>query len=212
MRKIDLGLYLVTDRHLSKGRDIVEIVEQACQEGVTVVQLREKDISTKEFYDLAQSLKKCLSNYKVPLIINDRIDIALAVDAEGVHIGQSDMDPVVARRLIGDDKILGLSIENEKQAYEANSLDIDYIGLSPVFSTNTKLDTAPELGLSGIKKITSISKFPAVAIGGINVNNTASIIKAGADGIAVVSAIVSADFPAEASKILFKEVENNRNK
>jgi len=205
MNNIDLSLYLVTDQGLSRGRSHEFIVTEAVKGGVTIVQLREKDISSREFYQLAKSLMSILKPLKIPLIINDRLDIALAVDADGLHIGQSDLPYSVARRIMGKDKIIGLSVETIEQAREANDLDVDYIGLSPVFSTNTKLDINTPLGLSGIQKIASFTNHKTVAIGGINSSNAQSIIASGADGIAVVSAIVSQDNPKEEASNL-KEI------
>jgi thiamine-phosphate pyrophosphorylase len=195
----DLSLYLVTDRPLSLGRDIEWIVEEAVKGGVTMVQLREKDCSTRHFVELALRLKQKLAKYHVPLIINDRLDVALAADADGLHIGQSDMPYPMARRLLGPGKIIGLSVENMEQAIEANLLDVDYIGISPVFGTPTKTDTAKPFGLDGILRVMAVSKHPAVAIGGININNARAIMNAGAHGIAVVSAICSASNPREAA-------------
>ncbi|MCT4586221.1 MAG: thiamine phosphate synthase [Carboxylicivirga sp.] len=202
MKQCDVSLYLVTDRELSLGRSHQFIVEEAVKGGVTMVQLREKDISTHDFYQLAKELKKVLTPLNVPLIINDRLDIALAVDADGLHIGQSDMPYEVARQLMGADKIIGLSVETIEQAREANQLDVDYIGLSPVFSTMTKTDINTPLGLEGIKEIASFTKHKTVAIGGINTDNAGDIIKNGADGIAVVSAIVSQENPCLAAQKL----------
>lgn len=211
MNNFDLSLYLVTDRSLSKERDLEYIVEEAVKGGVTIVQLREKDISTAEFYRIASSLKSLLAPYKIPLIINDRLDIALAVDAEGLHIGQSDMPYEVVRNILGKDKIIGLSVETVEQAREANNLDVDYIGLSPVFSTDTKSDINTPLELEGIKEIASFTKHKTVAIGGINKANTKDIIENGADGIAVVSAIVSSDSPKDAASELYNIVEQAKN-
>jgi len=205
----DLSLYLVTDRELSLGRSLEWIVEEAVKGGVTMVQLREKDCSTCEFITLAVKLKETLSAYNVPLIINDRVDVALAANADGLHIGQSDMDYATARRLLGYEKIIGLSVENMEQVYEANEMDVDYIGISPVFSTNTKTDTAPPFGLKGITEVMAVSKHPAVGIGGINDTNAASILQAGANGIAVVSAICSANDPQEAARKLKTKLKNS---
>jgi len=195
----DLSLYLVTDRPLSLGRNMEWIVEEAVKGGVTMVQLREKECSTREFIDLAKRLKYKLAPYQVPLIINDRVDVALAADADGIHIGQSDMPYDLARRLLGRYKIIGLSVENMDQVYEANRFEVDYIGISPVFSTPTKTDTATPFGLEGIRQVMAISKHPAVGIGGINGENASAIMQAGANGIAVVSAICSANNPREAA-------------
>ena len=137
-----LKLYLVTDRNLSQGRSLEEVVSEAVIGGVTIVQLREKEATTGEFIELAIRLKEILKSYNVPLIINDRVDVALAVDAAGVHIGQSDMPYALARKLLGSDKIIGLSVENMDDLLKANELDVDYIGISPVYGTPTKTDTA----------------------------------------------------------------------
>ena len=202
-----MSLYLVTDRSLSLERPLETVVEEAVRGGVTMVQLREKDASTLDFYNLAMRLKSILRPYNVPLIINDRLDIALACDAEGLHIGQSDMPYAVARRLLGKDRIIGLSVESIQDATDANNLDVDYIGISPVFGTQTKTDTAPALGLEGIREITRISGHPSVGIGGINLTNAQDIIQAGANGISVVSAIMSAPDPRQSARQL-KEIIN----
>lgn len=210
MTDFDLSLYLVTDRSLSLNRPIEEVVESAVKGGVTMVQLREKEISSKEFYQLAVKLKECLQPYRVPLIINDRLDIALAADTDGLHIGQSDLPYPIARKLLGKDKIIGLSVENMEDAKEANNWDVDYIGISPVFNTQTKTDTAQALGLEGIRNIMSISKHPSVGIGGINASNTKDIINAGANGIAIVSAIMSAANPQKAAEELITIIKPGR--
>ena len=206
----DLSLYLVTDRSLSLNRPLEFIVEEAVKGGVTMVQLREKDCSSKEFYEQATKLKACLKPYHIPLIINDRLDIALACDAEGLHIGQSDLPYPIARKLLGKDKIIGLSVESVQDALDANALDVDYIGISPVFGTPTKTDTAPALGLEGIRVISQYSRHPSVAIGGIHTGNTAYIISAGANGIAVVSAIMSAANPQESAQQLNKIINQSK--
>lgn len=203
MKHFDLSLYLVTDRSLSLGRPLEYVVEEAVKGGVIMVQLREKECSSKEFYLQAMALKKCLKPYNIPLIINDRLDIALACDAEGLHIGQSDLPYEVARKILGKDKIIGLSVENKQDALDANKLDVDYIGISPVFDTPTKTDTAQELGLAGVHEISLVSKHPGVGIGGINNSNALEIIQAGADGISVVSAIMSASEPRQAASELY---------
>ena len=204
----DLSLYLVTDRELSLGRPLEFIVEEAIKGGVTMVQLRETSCSTLEFYQLAKKLKALLQARNIPLIINNRADIALAVDADGLHIGQSDLPWQVARQLLGPDKIIGLSVETLRQASDANELDIDYIGISPVFATSTKTDTAPHFGLEGVKAVCAVSRHPSVGIGGISSQNAAQIIAKGASGIAVVSAISAAENPRQAAKLLANIVKN----
>jgi thiamine-phosphate pyrophosphorylase len=205
--KIDLRLYLVTDRSLSKGRSLEWIVEEAVKGGVTMVQLREKDCTTRQFIEQASKLKTLLQPYNVPLIINDRIDVALAVDAEGLHIGQSDMPYHIARNILGYSKIIGLSVETVLQAREANALDVDYIGISPVFSTTTKTDVNAALGLEGIQEIATFTKHPMVGIGGISVLNAKTVIAAGAQGVSVVSAIVSANDPAMAARSIRTQID-----
>ena len=199
---IDLSLYLVTDRALCLGRDVLTIVEESVKGGVSVVQLREKECSFREMYDLALKLKDMLSLYKIPLIINDRVDIALTVGADGVHLGQSDMHPNQAREILGERAIIGLSVESMEQVEEANNLDVNYLAISPVFATPTKTDTVTEWGIEGIKKVRNYTKHRLVAIGGINAANAEEIIKAGADGIAVVSAICSAEYPRKSAEQL----------
>lgn len=194
-----LKLYLVTDRELSLGRSLEEVVSQAVAGGVTVVQLREKDASTGEFIELAFRLKEILKPFGIPLIINDRVDVALAVDADGVHIGQSDMPYEIARKLLGPDKIIGLSVESFEDIEVANGLDVDYVGISPVYGTPTKTDTAEPFGLEGLRKAVELSVHPTVAIGGMNASTIGEVIAAGTDGVAVVSAICSAEKIAEAA-------------
>ena len=208
MNKEQLKLYLVTDRGIAGKRDITDIVLEAVQGGVTMVQLREKNISTREFVELAVKLKKILAPYDVPLIINDRVDVAVASGADGVHIGQSDMPYHIARGMLGYDKIIGLSVENFEQVEESNGLAVDYIGISPVFSTPTKTDTAEPFGLEGLKKAVAMSTHPTVGIGGMNPDTAASVMATGTDGIAVVSAIVGAESPREASQNLIKIIDS----
>lgn len=201
-----LKLYLVTDRDLSLGRSLEEVVREAVAGGVTMVQLREKDAATGEFVELGRRLMSVLKPLGVPLIINDRVDVALAVDADGVHIGQSDMDYADARRLLGPDKIIGLSVENFEDLEVANGLDVDYIGISPVYGTPTKTDTAEPFGLDGLRKAVQMSVHPTVAIGGMNASTIRDVMAAGADGVAVVSAICSAPSPHTATEELKREV------
>ena len=201
-----LKLYLVTDRPLALGRDLEWVVSEAVKGGVTLVQLREKDIDTREFVELARRLKALLAPSGVPLLINDRVDVALAADADGVHIGQSDMAYEDARRLLGPDKIIGLSVESVQDALAADATDVDYIAASPVYLTSTKTDTAAALGLEGVSEISGLSRLPLVGIGGMNLRTAADVIRAGADGIAVVSGIMSAPDPRKAAEELLKTV------
>ncbi len=202
-----LLLHLVTDRSLSQGRSLVEVVAEAVAGGVTCVQLREKECSTREFLQEALALKELLQSLRVPLIINDRVDIALAVGAEGVHLGQQDMPIADARRLGPASWIIGVSAESVADAMRAEREGADYIGVSPVFATPTKTDTAAPLGLDGLRKIRAAVRTPLVAIGGINLSNAQAVRQAGADGLAVVSAIVAADSPREAAAGLRRKTE-----
>lgn len=204
MNREQLRLYLVTDRDVCQGRDLLEIISQAIEGGVTMVQLREKNCDTRQFIDIATKIKELLKPKHIPLIINDRVDVALAVDADGVHIGQSDMPYDMARKLLGADKIIGLSVENMEDVVEANKLNVDYIGVSPVFATPTKTDTAQPFGLEGLRKAVGLSIHPTVAIGGINKKTVKDVMTCGVDGVAVVSAIIGADNPKEATKKLIK--------
>ncbi|BHH82054.1 thiamine phosphate synthase [Desulforhopalus sp. 52FAK] len=199
MMSPDYSLYLVTDRTLSLGRTNTAIVEQAVAGGVTCVQLREKDCSTREFVQQGLALRELLTPLGIPLIINDRLDVALAVGAQGVHLGQDDMHIVDARCILGADAIIGISVESPTDAKDAAVAGADYLGISPVFSTPTKTDTAPPLGLEGVRLIRQEVDLPLVAIGGINEGNCAAVIDAGADGLAVVSALVSSASPKDAA-------------
>ncbi len=206
----DLSLYLVTDRPLSGGRDMAWIVREAAAGGVTMVQLREKECSTAEFIQLARELKAALTPLGIPLIINDRVDVALAVDADGVHIGQSDMPYATARKLLGRDKIIGLSVETMDEVIAANALDVDYIGISPVYATPTKTDTLAPFGLDGVDEVMRCSRHRCVAIGGMNRDTVGEVIAHGVEGVAVVSAIVAAPSPREAAAELATIIKDNR--
>lgn len=209
-------LYLVTDRHFfgldttlpdnqCKADNLLEkTVLEAVENGVSMVQLREKECSSEEFVYLAKRLHRMLKQYNVPLIINDRIDVALAADAEGVHVGQSDSSVDEVRRILGPSKIIGLSVETLEQAVDANNYDIDYIAVSPVYRTPTKTDTGDGFGLDGLSMVASFSKHPVVAIGGIHRDNALEVMGAGADAIAVVSEIMGAAKPGEATARLLE--------
>ncbi len=207
---IDYSLYLVTDRGLARGRSTLEIVSAAVHGGATVVQLREKDCSTRDFIEQALALKEFLKDRGVPLIINDRVDVAQAVKADGVHLGQTDMPLGMAKKILGDSMIIGISAESLQDAVEAENGGADYLGVSPIYATPTKTDTAAPLGLEGLREIRKAVRLPLVGIGGLNRDNAAEVIRSGADGVAVVSAIVAADDPqtaADAIKQTIKEAQ-----
>jgi len=196
------GLYLVTDRELCGTRSIESVVAQAVSGGVRYVQLREKDISTRAFIDLAKRVKAILLPLDVPLIINDRVDVALASGADGVHVGQDDMPYETARKILGPSALIGLSVENWEDVVSAQDLDVDYLGVSPVFETPTKTDTKGMWGLEGLARIKAYSRHPLVGIGGLNATNAEAVVLAGADCVAVVSAICADADPFQAAKEL----------
>ncbi|CAH1606421.1 Thiamine-phosphate synthase [Vibrio jasicida] len=194
-------LYLVTDDQQDLAT-LKRVVRKAVEGGVSMVQVREKHGDVRAFIERAKAVKDILKDTDVPLIINDRVDVALAVDADGVHLGQSDMPATIARELIGPNKILGLSIENEEQLAEADSLPIDYIGLSAIFATPTKTNTKKHWGIDGLKMALETTSLPIVAIGGINENNIPQLSATGVHGLALVSAICHAEDPKAASEYL----------
>jgi thiamine-phosphate pyrophosphorylase len=203
---IDYTLYLVTDRELFPGIRLAEAVEQAILGGVTMVQLREKNVSSRDFYTVAREIKEITDRYNVPLIINDRLDIALAIDAAGLHVGQDDLPARVARRaLSGTGKILGVSAATVAEALQAQVDGADYIGAGSVFSTDTKKDARP-LSPELLKKIEQAVTIPVVAIGGINEHNAGLLHGTGIDGIAVVSAILGKKDARKAAEDLKKIV------
>jgi len=191
-QKVDWSLYLVADTEFMAGRDLVLSVSEAVLGGATVVQLRAKDLGTKDFLELASRMKKLLGKSGVPLLINDRLDIVLACGAAGVHLGQGDMPLPIARRLLSPDKLIGISVNTLDEAAEAERLGADYLGLGPIYETSTKQTTLPFLGPKGIQRLKRQIGIPIIAIGGINAANAGAVKKAGADGIAVVSAILGA--------------------
>ncbi|HPV71894.1 MAG TPA: thiamine phosphate synthase, partial [Smithellaceae bacterium] len=190
------GIYLVTDRGLCRGRLLLDVVAQAVKGGAACVQLREKEMPTRAFVEEALAVKNILAPHRIPLMINDRIDVALACGADGVHIGQEDMPYETARRLLGPKAIIGLSVETWADVEASRDLDVDYLGVSPVFATPTKTDTKEPWGLEGLRKIKAFSRHPLAAIGGISEANAREVTEAGADCLAVVSAICSAENPA----------------
>jgi thiamine-phosphate pyrophosphorylase len=200
-----LRLCLVTDAAACAPRDLADVVRAAVRGGVTCVQLREKDLATRAFVARACLLREVLSEAprKVPLIVNDRVDVALACGADGVHVGQSDMPATLVRRMLPE-AIIGLSVESlaDVRAVADQGLPVDYLGVSPVFATPTKADAAPALGLAGLAAIRALTRLPLVAIGGIGHANAAAVFAAGADGLAVVSAICAAADPEGAARRL----------
>jgi len=208
--KADFGLMLVTDRGLARGRTLDDIVGSAVRGGVTIVQLREKEMATREFVALGRRLAELLRPRRIPMIVNDRVDVAIAVLADGVHLGTSDMAPADARSLLGPKAIIGLTVETVDQATAADLLDVDYLGVSPVFATPTKVDTSAPWGIEGLWRLRPLTRKPLVAIGGIGLANAARVLEAGADGLAVVSAICAAADPEAAARELRAIVDGRR--
>jgi thiamine-phosphate pyrophosphorylase len=202
MTKKYYHLCLVTDSALANGRSLAGIMAAAVNGGVTMVQLREKTASTRAFIEQARMLKRLLAPLHVPLLINDRIDVALAAGADGAHVGQQDMPVALARQLLGPAAIIGLSITELGQVSDRDVELADYLGVGPIFAQSTKLDATPPLGLDGLAAVRRATGKPIVAIGGISAANAAAVRSAGADGIAVVSAIMGADDPRAAAAAL----------
>lgn len=206
MKKIDWRLCLVADADLARGLDLLNIIVRAVEAGATIVQLRAKNLPAKDFLDMSLAASAKLGKRGVPLIINDRVDIALAGKASGVHLGQDDMPHSYARALLGHSRLIGISVSTVEEAHRAEQEGADYIGVGPVFPTSTKDCGRPPLGLEGLRKIRRAVGIPILAIGGVNVSNAAETIKAGADGLAVISAIMKAPDVSRAVTELLKAI------
>ena len=189
---IDYSIYLITDHDCLKGRDFLQCIEAALRGGVTLVQLREKSVTGRLFFERALAVKSLCDKYNVPLLINDRIDIALACKAQGVHLGQEDIPLGVAREILGAEAIIGISAHTPEEARLAELEGADYLGVGAVFPTSTK-ENASEVGLERLKQIHAMTKLPLVGIGGVNVLNYAKVLAAGAQGAAIISGILGAD-------------------
>ena len=201
-------LHVLTDRKTSRGRSHLQVAEAAIAGGADVLQLRDKEASSGQLYREGLLLRKLTRDAKVPFIVNDRLDIALAVDADGLHVGQTDLPASVARRILGPGKILGVSVETVEEAIRAEKDGADYLGVGPVFEARgTKPDTCEPLGVDCIARIRRHCRLPIVAIGGINAENARKVREAGADGAAVISAIVSADDISQATRKLKRILE-----
>lgn len=206
---LDMRLYLVTDRSYLAGRDFLTVLDAALRGGVTMIQLREKEASSREFFDLAIQVRELAHSHGVPLWINDRLDIALAVEADGLHIGQSDLPAAVARRLMPPAMKLGVSAQTVEQAIQAERDGADCLGVGAIFPTGTKSDAKP-VSADELQRIKQTVRIPIVAIGGINAGNLALPMRCGADGVAVVSAIMSASDPEAAARELREKIDETR--
>jgi len=208
--RFDLSLYLVTDPAMTAARGLVETVAAALAGGVTMVQLRDKEGPARALVEAGRALLAVLRPRGIPLLVNDRVDVAHAIGADGVHVGQDDLSPAAARTLLGGDAIIGLSLHAAAQQSTIGP-EVDYVGIGPIFATGTKADAAPALGIAGFATLRSQIALPVVAIGGLTAANTPEVIAAGAEGIAVVSAICTATDPAAAARALRQAVEMGRN-
>lgn len=188
----ELKFYLVTDSDILRGRDFYNSIEEALKGGVTMLQLREKNASGKEFLEKAIKLRELTKKYNVKFIINDRVDIAMLCDADGVHVGQSDIPANKVREIIGEDKIVGVSARTVEEALTAKENGADYLGVGAMFTTRTKLD-AKSVSIEKLKEIKEVIKLPVVAIGGLSLSNIDKLKECNVDGYAVVSAILGAE-------------------
>jgi thiamine-phosphate pyrophosphorylase len=202
--RIDYNLYLVTDRGILGGRDIFTSVEAAIKGGVSLVQLREKEGSSLDFYNTALKMKVLTKKYGIPLIINDRLDVALAIDADGLHIGQEDLPIKAARKLLGRNKILGYSVFDVETAVYGAANGADYLGAGPIYPTGSKADAAAPIGIENLKKIIAGVTIPVVGIGGIGSENIREVKLAGAAGVSLISAILGSRDIEKASRSLIE--------
>jgi thiamine-phosphate pyrophosphorylase len=201
----DYSLYLVTDQGLCRQAPLLEVIRQALEGGVNVVQLREKQLDTRRFVHLAREVKELLSPREVPLFINDRVDVALAAGADGVHVGQEDMHVLDVRQLIGQSMAVGLTVNTEEDVLAANELPVDYLGVGPIFPTTTKEDAKKAL-----RRLRSLTQHTLVAIGAISAETASEVIRAGADGLAVVSAVCASHNPRSAAEELKRRIVSAR--
>jgi thiamine-phosphate pyrophosphorylase len=201
---IDYTLYFVADADFASGRDLVPIIEAAVRGGATVVQLRAKDHPFQAFIELGRRAAAALKKRRIPLLINDRVDIALACAAAGVHLGQEDMPPALARKALGKGRLIGISVHTPEEALEAERQGADYVGAGPAYATTTIATGLPVLGPEGIRRIKDAVRLPVVAIGGITDRNARAVREVGADGVAVVSAILGAADPEKAARLIKK--------
>ncbi|WP_254536982.1 thiamine phosphate synthase [Halomarina litorea] len=208
MNQPDYGVYLVTQETLSAGRSTTDVVGAALAGGVDVVQLREKDATARERYQLGLELRELTAEAGVPLVVNDRVDLAQAVDADGVHLGEEDLPVAVARELLGPDAIVGRSVSSVDAAENAVAAGADHLGVGAIYATGSKdvADEDAEIGLDALRAIADAVDVPIVAIGGVTVENAREVVEAGADGVAVISAITGADDPEAATRALGREV------
>lgn len=201
-RNLDWSVYVITDRRVAGERDLLAVMQAAIEGGATVVQLRDKSATTRELLELGRALQRLTRPAGVPLIINDRVDVALALDADGVHVGDDDMPPELARRLLGPDRLLGVSADSVEAAQRAEQAGADYLGVGDVFGTSTKPDAGAPIGLERLAAIVQAVNIPVVGVGGVTLANAPAVFQAGAAGVAVISAVLGAADPAAAARTL----------
>lgn len=210
--RFSLHLYAIVDPERSGGHSLADLARKVAEGGATMVQLRDKLSDTRPFVEHARAIQAALAGHRVPLLINDRIDVALAIGADGVHIGQTDMEAGEARRLLGPDAIIGLSLKSIAHVEAAPIEHLDYVAVGGAFGTTSKVTTSPPIGLEGFKKVVAAMRaraphMPIVAIGGIDASNAASVITAGTDGVSVISALSLAPDPTAAARKLREVVD-----
>ena len=210
MGSIDWTLCLIADTEFASGRDIIRLTDAAVKEGVTLVQLRAKNLPARDFLHLALKLSEKLRRKKTPLIINDRVDIAFSCGAAGVHLGQDDLPLPYARKILGRHKLIGISVNTAEEAQSAEEEGADYLGVGPVYFTPTKKSGKPSLRLEGLRAIREKVRIPILAIGGINHKNASKVMACGADGIAVISAIWGAKNIHQATKELLAAIKKGK--
>jgi thiamine-phosphate pyrophosphorylase len=203
-------LYVITGREAAGDRPLAEVVQAAIAGGATIVQLREKSATTREIIQLGQVLHRITRESDIPLIVNDRVDIALALDAEGVHVGEEDMPAALARDLIGPDRILGVSAGTVEEARQAEEDGADYLGVGDIYGTPSKPGAGVPIGVQGLREIARSVSIPVVGVGGITADNAAAVIEAGAAGVAVISAVVGAPDPEAAGRQLREVIHNSK--
>ncbi len=208
---IDYSLYVITTEVREKNRSHLDVAREALEGGATIIQFREKGYSTRELFQVALKLRDLTADYQKPLIINDRLDIALAVEADGVHFGWDDLPFEVFEKFSDKIKITGLSVRNLKEAEDLNKYSCSYFGAGPIFPTPSKVDAAEPFGLNELKKIVEISKVPVVGIGGIDLNNVTEVLKCGVAGIALISAIAYADDMLKATACFKEKIVSFKN-
>ncbi|HEY3308379.1 MAG TPA: thiamine phosphate synthase [Desulfuromonadaceae bacterium] len=205
----DFSIYLITDRHQTAGRPLAKVVDQALQGGIRAIQLREKDLPGRDLYDLAMELRQLTDSYDALLIINDRLDIALATNADGVHLGAGSLPVAEARRLLGAEPVIGYSAHSLQEARLAEKEGANFITLGPVFYTSSKVAYGAPLGLQLFREACATISIPVYALGGINLLNCNEAMAAGAHGIALISAIIAAPDPLSITKCLLQKIEKN---